>query len=142
MVISISSDVFAHLVAYAGSSPDEICGLLIGRGSRVDRAVPTANVAAEPARAFEIDTAALLQAHREARRGQGDVIGHYHSHPSGRTRPSPTDAAMAHDDGCLWLIVAGDEVEGWVANGRGSVEGRFEPVALVVESRCDLSDLA
>ncbi|MBW6529199.1 M67 family metallopeptidase [Sphingomonas citri] len=129
-MIDISIRLRDELVAAAAGSADEVCGLLLGRGERVERAPPCRNVAATPAVRFELDPAALLAAHRAARAGGPAVLGHYHSHPSGDARPSPRDAADAVPDGSLWLIVAGGEVTAWRAIEDGVLHGRFEPVKM------------
>lgn len=114
----------------AAEAPREACGLLRGSPGRVDAAVPTANVAARPERAFEIEPAALLREHRRARGDATAIIGWYHSHPAGSGEPSRTDAARAVEDGRLWLIVADGEVHGWAALADGPIHGRFVPVRL------------
>ena len=125
MKLAIASDVAAALRAQARAAlPDEACGLLLGAPGRVTRAVAARNVAPQPARGFEIDPAALLRVHREARQGGEAVVGHYHSHPNGRVEPSRTDAARAAEDGQLWIIVAGDALAAWTmtASGFAAVE--------------------
>jgi desampylase len=92
--------------------PDEACGLLLGLPA-IEQAVPTRNVAADPARRFEIDPAALIAAHRGERGGAARLAGYYHSHPSGSAEPSATDRASAAADGRVWAIVAGQEVRFW-----------------------------
>lgn len=130
MTLEISiADREAILAAARASPTVEICGLLLGRAGRVERIVPCANVAADPARRFEIDPAALVAAHRAARVGGPGVIGHYHSHPDGRAEPSPRDAADARADGSVWIIVAADVMTAWRAVADGRLHGRFEPVA-------------
>ncbi len=123
--------VLAAILAHAGeAAPDEACGLVLGEGTVLLSAVPAANVAADKARSFEIDPATLLRVYREAR-GQGrEVVGWYHSHPNGSTRPSPTDAARAVEDGKLWLIAAAGKVTAWRAERGGALHGRFTAVAL------------
>jgi proteasome lid subunit RPN8/RPN11 len=123
--IAISSVLLEQITANAASSTDEVCGLLFGSDERVDAAVPSINVAADPRHRFEIDPAALIAAHRAARDGGPRPIGHYHSHPSGRAVPSPRDAADAIEDDVLWLIVAAGEVRAWRTAPGGDVEGRF-----------------
>jgi proteasome lid subunit RPN8/RPN11 len=133
MRVGISSAALQQIMAAAAASPDaEICGLLFGTSAAIERAEPCANVAAEPARAFEIDPAALIAAHKAMRDGGARLIGCYHSHPHGPARPSPRDAEAANPDGWLWLIAAGDEVTAWRAVAAGRVEGRFEPITLMV----------
>lgn len=117
-MLEISSAALHHIIADAHADPArERCGLLFGDVDRVARAAPCANVAADPARMFEIDPAALFAALRAERMGGPTLVGHWHSHPSGDVRPSATDAAMATRDGKLWLIVAGDEIGVWRAEG-------------------------
>lgn len=132
MDYSISSVVLAQVQAHAAGTSDEVCGLLLGIDRHVAAALPTINVASNPARHFEIDPVALLRAHRRAREGGTSVLGHYHSHPDGRAVPSATDAWMAVDDGVLWLIVTSASTTAWVSAASGSTEGRFDSVALSI----------
>lgn len=129
MDVEISSCVIdlIHREA-ARAAPMEGCGLLFGDGA-VRRASVTANVAADPARHFEIDPAALIAALRNERQGEERVMGYWHSHPSGDASPSATDAAMAAPDGRLWLIVGGGVLTAWRAGERG-VHGRFDRVGI------------
>ncbi len=114
MSVTISSEVLEQLLAAAAASPDaEICGLLFGAAGRIDAAEACTNVAANPARTFEIDPTALFAAHRQARGGGPAVIGHYHSHPSGLPVPSPRDAAQAMGDGAVWVILGGGVARAW-----------------------------
>ena len=127
-MLEISSTALHHIVAAANADPArEVCGLLFGDDARITRAEPCANVAADPARTFEIDPAAHFAALRAERDGGAKLIGYWHSHPSGDVRPSATDAAMAAADGKLWLIVAGSEIGVWRAGGAGA-HGRFVAV--------------
>lgn len=109
----------------AADHPREACGLLLGSGRHVERAEPAANVAADPQRGFEIEPASLLRWHREARGLGLQVVGHYHSHPDCRARPSATDAARAAEDGQLWVIATNDALSGWIRTADG-----FDPVEL------------
>jgi proteasome lid subunit RPN8/RPN11 len=112
-------------------SPEfEICGLLFGEESNIARAVPTANVAENPADSFEIDPVALFAAIRAEREGGDRIVGHYHSHPTGAARPSARDSAMALDTGRLWMVVAAGEMGVW----RTLSPGRLEPVELALAS--------
>lgn len=127
-MLEISSAALRRIVADTDAYPaGERCGLLFGDASHIVDATLCANVAADPARTFEIDPAALFAALRAARSGGPSVIGYWHSHPSGDVRPSATDAAMAAPDGKLWLIVGGDTIGVWHAgNQAGAV--RFTAV--------------
>jgi desampylase len=112
----------------------EHCGLLLGEGKRVATATTARNVAAEPARRFEIDPAALFAALRAERAGGPAIVGYWHSHPLGRAEPSPCDAAMAAADGRVWIILGAGETRAWRAVPDGGRHGRFDPVALRIEA--------
>jgi len=128
---TVTSAVLAMMRSEAAAAhPLECCGLLLGRAHAITQAVPAANVAAEPARRFEIDPAALIAAHRAARAGGPQVLGYYHSHPTGDARPSATDQAQAAGDGRAWAIVTACDVCWWADDEAG-----FAPLPCsVVES--------
>ncbi|WP_380863409.1 Mov34/MPN/PAD-1 family protein [Sphingoaurantiacus capsulatus] len=100
---------------------------MLGCDNRVERAVPAANVAADPLTGFEIDPALLLRCHREARQDGLAILGWYHSHPNGRPSPSAEDAARAGEAGKLWLIVAGGTLHAYVSTADTP---RFTPTDL------------
>lgn len=120
MNVEVTSDVIARLREESlRAHPEECCGLLLGEGMRVDRAIPAANVAAEPTRHFEIDPSVLLAAHRGARQGGPQVLGYYHSHPVGHPVPSATDCEHSTGDSRVWAIIAGGQVAFWRDTGNG-----------------------
>jgi proteasome lid subunit RPN8/RPN11 len=108
--------VAEQLLAQArAAAPRECCGLLVGQGMHVTRAVPTANVAGEPNRRFEIDPQSQFDLLRALRGTDEDVIGHYHSHPGAAPEPSAHDLAMAHDPEAAWVIVSPDQPQDTIA---------------------------
>lgn len=115
MDIVLTSEVHAALLAAARAAhPKEACGLLLGARARITAARPARNVHPNPHTHFEIDPEALIDAHRAARTpGAPQVLGYYHSHPTGPAQPSATDRAMAAGDGRIWAIIAGAEVALW-----------------------------
>jgi proteasome lid subunit RPN8/RPN11 len=117
----------------SAAGAQECCGLLLGdrTAMRVDEIVPAANLAADPEHCFEIDPAALLAAHKTARAGGPQIVGHYHSHPGGQPVPSATDAAMAQADGEIWLLAGRDgTLAAWRAWPDGGLHGRFDALEI------------
>ncbi|MES2988617.1 MAG: M67 family metallopeptidase [Pseudomonadota bacterium] len=126
--LTITPEAHATVIAAAAAAyPYEACGLLLGTGAHIAAAQPAANVAADPARHFEIDPVALIAAHRAMRDGGPELVGYFHSHPNGLARPSATDAGQAAHDGRVWMIVAGGAVTCW-SDGVGG----FEPLSYSV----------
>lgn len=128
METAVTSGANATLLAEAAKAyPLEACGLLLGQDGVIKQAVPVRNVHPDPQRHFELDPAALITAHRAAREGGPQVLGYYHSHPTGATNPSATDRASASGDGRIWAIVAGGAIGWW-----RDAPGGFEPLPLRV----------
>jgi proteasome lid subunit RPN8/RPN11 len=107
--------------------PEEACGLLVGRQDRVEHAIRARNVHPNPRTHFEIDPQALVDAHRAAREGGPEVLGYYHSHPSGPAEPSVTDQAMAAGDGRVWAVAGVGGVTFWRDD-----EGGFTALSYIV----------
>ena len=133
MAIAIASQLLEEILDRATAEVGaEICGLLLGTSDRIRAIRPAANVAAEPGRAFELDPAVLIAAHRAARAGGDAMMGHYHSHPGGDPQPSACDAAAVGAEGELWLVVGGGEARLCSAVAGGPVHGAFAAEALAV----------
>jgi desampylase len=130
MKVQISRSLLEQIMSLAAADPHEVCGLLLGEREWIREILPAANVAADPARHFELDPAILIATHRAARSGGPEIVGHYHSHPSGYAEPSRADAASAAPDGSLWMIAGRGQARLWLAGlGEGGMT-RFTPVAL------------
>ena len=99
-------EVLAH--AWAGA-PDEACGLLVGRGRRVETFVPCRN-ADRSSRTFSIGPDGWRAADEAIEAGEGlSVIGVVHSHTHTEAYPSPTDVAQAENPmlaGWHWVLVS------------------------------------
>lgn len=126
-MILLSPEPRAAIAAHAEAEfPNEACGLLLGQrdGAEVfiTEAVASANIADEPRRRFEIDPGLRLCLQKAARKGGGQIVGHYHSHPNGAARPSETDRAGIFEADLVWLIAA-------VVNGRLANLAAFLPQA-------------
>lgn len=111
MTVQIPDPILQHIEALAGARfPEEACGLLVGQ--RADNAVlvsearESRNIASDPRAHFEVDPGLRLRLQRELR-GQGlEIVGVFHSHPSGDPAPSKTDCAAIWEPDLLWLITA------------------------------------
>lgn len=114
MDCAVTREVVERMFAQAHvAHPREACGILLGRGTRIDAIQPARNVHPKPETHFEIDPQALVDAHRAARQGGAQVLGYYHSHPQGPAEPSATDRAMASGDGRVWAIIGSGQVTCW-----------------------------
>jgi proteasome lid subunit RPN8/RPN11 len=144
-MIVIAADQLRLIVAAAEAAyPDESCGLLVGIDDRtgpepalVVRTVhESPNVAADPARRFEVDPALRFRLDREYTPPGPRLIGLYHSHPDGPAAPSAHDLESAREPDLAWLVTAVEGGRAVATTAHVVVEDasgrRFAPVALRV----------
>ena len=104
-------DVVSH--AYSGDE-EEVCGVLAGRrgtdgeASIVTRTHEAENAAETPAVRYLIDAEEQLAVIEAVEDDGLNVVGFYHSHPAGPTRPSETDATQAAWPNYSYVICALD----------------------------------
>ena len=128
--MKIRKDVLEKIVAHAVEDlPNECCGLLIGTADIVEDASRARNTKRSRTR-FQVEPADHFAAIRRARAGGFEIIGAYHSHPSGPSGPSDTDRARLTDPSMFHVIVS-------LAHGTRTVrafrlnDGNFSPLELV-----------
>jgi proteasome lid subunit RPN8/RPN11 len=96
--------VHAAIITHArAGKPEEICGVVRGRGLAAYAAVAGRNTAAERIENYEVDPQTLLL--QFAFEDAGDeMMGIYHSHPVSVAWPSATDAWNAYYPECVYFI--------------------------------------
>jgi len=114
----------------AAQSPLEACGLLAGRGERVESTLPIANADRSPAR-FRMDALEQLRAFDWMEARGLDLVGIFHSHPAGPSATSPTDIAEAVYP--VVHIVLSPSGEEWRARGFWIEAGQSVEISLRVE---------
>lgn len=130
-MIVIDRPCYDNMVEHAKEGvTSEVCGVLGGRYGERDSTVTTvrrtANVARNPTSEYHMDPEDQLEQLDSIEDEGLDVVGFYHSHPTGPPAPSRTDAARATWPGYSYVIVAlGGEpfVGSWRWNGDAD---RFE----------------
>ena len=90
-------------------APEEACGLLGGKGDKVIWVYPISNIARSPER-FRMDPLQQVEALMQIDEG-GELVGIYHSHPSGPTTPSELDIKEAAYPEAAYLVWAKQDEE-------------------------------
>ena len=92
------------IVAHArDGKPEEICGVLRGRGLVAFAAVAGRNIAAERIENYDVDPQTLLLQFTFEDEGD-EMMGIYHSHPVSVAYPSATDAWNAYYPESIYFI--------------------------------------
>jgi [CysO sulfur-carrier protein]-S-L-cysteine hydrolase len=119
-------EMTAHVESHA---PLEACGLLAGRGSMVEKIFLVRNQAQSPVR-YVMDPLEQLHAFEWMEDNGMDLLGIFHSHPTGPEIVSPTDIAEAAYE-VVYVILARTDGE-WRARGFWIENGGFREVRLNV----------
>ena len=139
MILYISQTDLDRLLEEARAAlPEECCGLLIGRrdgGDRhVERIIPADNIAeGDRSKNYQIDWRTLFQTIRRTRNDKEGIIGFYHSHPDGTTKPSTKDTESAWIDHSYIIVATGNDAPSAPVSWRVPTDGaRFKRERIVV----------
>lgn len=136
-MLSLPFRLYDIIVGHAERErPAEACGILGGQFGSAHSAVESAheatNVADRPETRYAIDPTEHLEIMKRIREADQDVVGFYHSHPSGPSEPSETDGSRATWSDRSYVIVTLDSppfVNSWRWNGS---DERFEQESLTI----------
>lgn len=129
LTVTQLQQMIAHVDLHA---PLEACGLLAGRGSSVESVLTVRNQAQSPVR-FAMDPIEQLQAFEWIDSQGLDLVGIFHSHPTGPETVSPTDIA---DSAYAVSNVIMARVNGeWRARGFWIEGNGYEEIALQVSNQ-------
>ena len=118
--------MIAHVDLHA---PLEACGLLAGLSSKVESVLEVPNQALSAAR-FVMNPIEQLKAFEWIESNGLDLIGIFHSHPTGPETVSPTDIAEAAYNVVYVILARVDNV--WRARGFWIRDGAFSEVSLQI----------
>ncbi len=110
VILRIPATVYDAMVAHAlAEQPNECCGLLAGVTDGgitwVVAHYPLVNALASPVE-YESDPRSMLNACRDMRQRDIDIVAVYHSHPTSPPIPSKKDLARNYSEEVVNLIVS------------------------------------
>jgi len=85
--------------------PNEACGLLAGKGSRVTKVYPMSNTEPSPVSYF-MEPKEQFRAMKEMRQEGLTMIAIFHSHPQSPAYPSAKDVSLAFYDDAVYVIIS------------------------------------
>ncbi len=116
--------------------PHECCGALIGRDRVVTEALALPNATVEgPRRRFLVRPVDYQAAERRAAERGGELLGFYHSHPDGPSRPSQVDLDHAWPAFDYVIVAVANREAGSLTSWRlRDDRSRFDEEAVVIEN--------
>ena len=136
----IARDALDAVIDHANRCrPEECCGILLTAGDgTVDCVLPALNEEGErPESSYRLGRAAHIEAVRRECTGAARIVGYYHSHPAGPSRPSQTDAARAVRDVTYVVVGLAEDPpvpSGWRWTGE---EFAGEPLEIMTHDNAD-----
>lgn len=111
----------------------EICGLIGGSNGALTSLYSITNIAGDPAHIFEMDPAKQIDAMRQMRDSNEELVAIYHSHPSSPAEPSQIDIKQAAYPDALYLIVSLNTKGVLELRGFNIVDNSVAEVELTIE---------
>lgn len=121
--------IFEHCLA---ERPNEACGLLGGRGERVEQVFLARNKEQSPIR-YEIDPADLIRIFRTLDDQDLELVGIFHSHVFTQAYPSQTDVRLAYYPDAVYFLVSLANEREPVLKGYTIIDGQIDEIEVVVE---------
>jgi len=107
--VALPRPLVNRLLSDAQAHPDEeVCGLIGARDGHASSIYPVPNVSGDPARLFDMEPKALIDAMRTLRERGESLFAIYHSHPHAPAVPSAEDLRQAAYPDAVYLIISLD----------------------------------
>ncbi len=128
--LTLTKEQYQKMIAHVDShTPLEACGLLAGHDSKVETVFEVTNQAQSPVR-FVMDPIEQLNAFEWIDSNGMELLGIFHSHPTGPEIVSPTDVAESAY-AVVYVILARME-DAWRARGFWIEDGTYSEVTLQI----------
>jgi len=128
--LTLTKEQLQKMIAHVDSrAPLEACGLLAGLDSKVESVLEVTNQAQSEAR-YVMDPIEQLKSFEWIESNGLELIGIFHSHPTGPETVSPTDIAQAAYAVAHVILARVDGL--WRARGFWIEDGKYSEVALQI----------
>jgi proteasome lid subunit RPN8/RPN11 len=128
--LTLTKEQLQKMIAHVNSHlPLEACGLLAGHNSKVETVLEVTNQAQSEVR-YVMDPIEQLNAFEWIESNGLDLVGIFHSHPTGPETVSPTD--IAHAAYAVVHVILVPVNSTWQARGFWIKDGTYNEVALQV----------
>lgn len=102
--VQLPAAIYQEIIEHSRlGKPEEVCGLLRGRGSKAKELIRGRNIAEDRVNNYTVDAETLLLQFQFEETGD-EMMGIYHSHPVSPAYPSATDAWNAAYPDTYYLI--------------------------------------
>ena len=133
--IFIKPAVYEELIAGCLKEPaKEACGILAGKGKRIEKIFPLVNISDTPELCYAVDTREQLNIFKELRRQGLEMTAIYHSHVDAQAYPSKRDIELAFYPESSYIIISLSDPKHPVVRSFKIIEGKISEEELVIEN--------
>jgi Predicted metal-dependent protease of the PAD1/JAB1 superfamily len=130
--LTLTKEQYQKMIGHVDSNfPLEACGLLAGRDAHVESVLEVTNQAQSPVR-YVMDPIEQLNAFEWIESNGLDLVGIFHSHPTGPETVSPTDISEAAYAVVYVILARVDNAHAWSTRGFWIEAGEFNEVTLQI----------
>ena len=130
--LTLTKDHLQKMIAHVDThGPFEACGLLAGLNSKVETVLTVANQAQSEVR-YVMDPIEQLNAFEWIESNDLELLGIFHSHPTGPETVSPTDIAESAYEVVYVILARVNNTNSWHARGFWIKDGAYDEVTLQV----------
>ena len=138
--LEIPAYVFEQMLEQAqAQAPIEVCGILAGNGSKVEKLYKMTNVDNSSNR-FMMEPKEQFAVVKDIRSAGLEMLAIYHSHPETPARPSAEDIRLALTANVIYLIVSLQDANAPAVKGFLLEDGNVAKVSVKIsdsETSCD-----
>jgi proteasome lid subunit RPN8/RPN11 len=128
----LTKEHLKKMIAHVDSqAPLEACGLLVGLNSKVETVLTVTNQAQSEVR-YVMDPIEQLNAFEWIESNGLNLLGIFHSHPTGPETVSPTDIAASAYEVVYVILARMNDTQSWRARGFWIKDGTYNEVTLQV----------
>ena len=117
------------------TAPEEACGIVGGSSGQATTVIPIENVDHSPVR-YRMDPQAQWNAFQYLEMEGLELIGIYHSHPSGPEEPSLIDVKQAYYPESFYMLWFRND-DGWQCSAYRIVDSAVSRVKIVIEAETE-----
>lgn len=106
-MIKLDKKYAQEMIEHArAGAPQEVCGVLAGRGGQITKLYRTQNVAEDPTVTYRLEAQEQIRIFNGIEERGWEILGIYHSHPFTEAYPSATDLKLAFYPDSLYFIIS------------------------------------
>ena len=132
-MLVLKKELYVRIIKQcAGELPNEACGILAGKGGKVEKVYEMNNTEKSP-ETFFMDAKEQLKAIKDIRNSGLEMLGIYHSHVASPAYPSSRDIELAFYPEAACLIISLSDKSRPCARSFRIIEGRIIEENLLLE---------